>query len=296
MELDIVILIVSVLLIAAGVFWRGKTMPKFRAAEKPDKRLKSSKRYSMWLIVLGGYIFVTKLVGLIFGPPPSKSIEVSIPVSRVSFLGHDLSSTVILTWGIMAALIILALILRFTVLRNLSDVPTGAQNVLELAMESILKYTKSSAHHVSEIMASYVFTVAVFLCACAVTEMIGFRTPASDITMTGALAIMTFFLINYYGIKVKGIGGRISSMAQPVPVVFPIKIITDCAVPVSLACRLFGNMLGGLVVMDLVYTAMGNYAVGVPSLLGLYFSIFHPLIQAFIFVTLTLNFINEATE
>ena len=41
---------------------------------------------------------------------------------------------------------------------------------------------------------------------------------------------------------------------------------------------------------------LGNGAVGIPSVLGLYFNVFHPLIQAFIFVTLTLTFINEATE
>ena len=48
--------------------------------------------------------------------------------------------------------------------------------------------------------------------------------------------------------------------------------------------------------MDLIYYAMGNAAVGIPGVLGLYFNLFHPVIQAFIFITLTLTFINEATE
>jgi F-type H+-transporting ATPase subunit a len=85
-------------------------------------------------------------------------------------------------------------------------------------------------------------------------------------------------------------------MASPTPIVFPIKIVTDLAIPVSLACRLFGNMLGGMIVMDLLYMALGNAAVGIPSILGLYFNVFHPLIQTFIFVTLSLTFINEAVE
>jgi F-type H+-transporting ATPase subunit a len=54
--------------------------------------------------------------------------------------------------------------------------------------------------------------------------------------------------------------------------------------------------LVGLVVMDLLYSALGDYAVGIPSLAGLYFNVFHPLIQIFIFITLTLTFINEAIE
>ena len=55
-------------------------------------------------------------------------------------------------------------------------------------------------------------------------------------------------------------------------------------------------MLGGMIVMDLINKSLGNRAVGIPSVVGLYFNVFHPLIQAFIFITLTLTFINEATE
>lgn len=98
------------------------------------------------------------------------------------------------------------------------------------------------------------------------------------------------------GLKKKGVVGRIKSLAKPTPVVFPMKIVSDLAVPVSLACRLFGNMLGGMIVMDLLYYALGSAAIGIPSVLGLYFNLFHPLIQTFIFVTLTLTFINEAVE
>ena len=86
------------------------------------------------------------------------------------------------------------------------------------------------------------------------------------------------------------------TLASPTPIVFPFRIVSDIAVPVSLACRLFGNMLGGMIVMDLLYLALGNLAVGIPSIIGLYFNVFHPLIQTFIFVTLSLTFIGEATE
>ena len=114
--------------------------------------------------------------------------------------------------------------------------------------------------------------------------------------MTLAMALITFVLINYYGIRKKGVLGRIKSLGKPNPVIFPIKVLSDIAVPVSLACRLFGNMLGGMIVMDLLYMALGNAAIGFPSVLGLYFNVFHPLIQTYIFVTLTLTFIGEAVE
>jgi F-type H+-transporting ATPase subunit a len=63
-----------------------------------------------------------------------------------------------------------------------------------------------------------------------------------------------------------------------------------------MACRLFGNMLGGMIVIDLLYMALGSNAVGIPGVVGLYFNAFHPIMQTFIFVTLTLTFINEAIE
>lgn len=122
------------------------------------------------------------------------------------------------------------------------------------------------------------------------------RAPTADITMTFALALITFVLINYYGIKKRGLKGRVKTLASPTPIVFPFRIVSDIAIPVSLACRLFGNMLGGMIVMVLLYMALGNLAVGIPSIIGLYFNVFHPLIQTFIFVTLSLTFIGEATE
>lgn len=53
---------------------------------------------------------------------------------------------------------------------------------------------------------------------------------------------------------------------------------------------------GGMIVMDLLYSAMSNAAIGFPSVLGLYFNVFHPLIQTYIFITLTLTFIREAAD
>jgi len=196
----------------------------------------------------------------------------------------------------MAILIVLALILRFTVFRIPKDEPGGVQNVVELIVETVGNYTQAQTHGAGEMLASYILTIASLMITSAFLELFRIRPPMSDITMTFALALITFVLINIYGIRKKGFVGRIKSLASPTPLVFPFRVISDMAIPVSMACRLFGNMLGGLIVMDLLYTALGTGAVGIPSVAGLYFNAFHPIIQAFIFVTLTLTFINEATE
>jgi F-type H+-transporting ATPase subunit a len=239
------------------------------------------------------------LILVIFGPGEAKGVEIEItpPPSKLVLFGMPVGSTVITAWIIIAVIVVIAVILRLTVVPRLKNVPKGAQNVLELTVETAFKYSKSTAPHGAGLLASsWVITVVTFLIGCACAELFGVRTPASDLSVTAALGILSFIFINIYGFRVKGFAGRIKSMASPTPIVFPIRIVTDIAIPVSLACRLFGNMLGGLIVMDMLYSVMGTYAIGIPSVLGLFFNVFHPLIQAFIFVTLTLNFINEATE
>jgi F-type H+-transporting ATPase subunit a len=264
--------------------------------ENAEKSQKRKKRLVRSFIVLVIWVAVVGTLTLIFGKHKSEGFKVSLWAERVYIFGFNLSSTVICTWVIMALLIVLAVLFRIFVVPRMKDLPNGLQNIIELSVESVEKYTDSKVGKLGDNLGSYIFTVAVFMVSCAAVELFGVRAPTADITLTFTLAVITFILINYYGIKRKGVLGRIKSMASPTPIVFPIKIVTDLAIPVSLACRLFGNMLGGMIVMDLLYMALGNAAVGIPSILGLYFNVFHPLIQKFIFVTLSLTFINEAVE
>jgi len=247
-------------------------------------------------IAVGGFIFITRTLNLIFGPQPAPKLDFTIMPERIDVFGFNLSTTVIYTWIAMAVLIIVAIIIRLTVFKNPTDIPKGAQNVVELIVESVRKYTNTQAHGTGEFLCSYILSIGALLIMSAFLELFRIRPPTADITMTFSLAFMTFIFINVYGIKRKGVIGRIKSFASPTPLVFPFRIISDLAIPISMACRLFGNMLGGMIVIDLLYMALGTNAVAIPSVFGLYFNAFHPLIQTFIFVTLTLTFINEAIE
>ena len=267
-----------------------------RLKTEADKKWKKRRTLCLLFLVISAYLFLTSLIRLAYPHGEKEPITVEIWAKRVNFFGLEFSESVVHTWAAMAVLVVLALILRFTVVRRMKEIPKGAQNVLEICVGGIADYTKGKAEHVGSGLASYLFALAAYMVSCDVLEMFGLRAPTSDITVTFALALITFFLINYYGIKKKGVSGRLKSLAQPTPVVFPIKVITDLAIPVSLACRLFGNMLAGMIVMHLVYSALGSFSVGPPGVLGLYFNVFHPLIQVFIFITLSLTFIGEATE
>ena len=295
--LDTFLLCVAVPVIVGGFFWRRSIRLRLRGGDAPSKKDKRQSAFASIFIVIGAYLFLTRLIILLFAPESQGiEIEFSLWPERVDFYGFSLSITVIYSWVVMAVLVIAALILRFFVVRRFQEVPVGAQNVVELVVETVRKYIDTQTHKTGELLCSYILSIGALMLGCAFLELFGLHAPTSDITMTFALAIMTFVLINTYGIKRKGVGGRLKSLASPTPVVFVFRVIADLAIPVSLACRLFGNTLGGMIVMNLIYAALGSGAVGIPSVVGLFFNIFHPMIQAFIFITLTLTFINEAIE
>ncbi len=282
---------VGAVIALAGWLWRRDALARWAAAPAPEgAKPKKKPRLPTVVMLLGLWLLIVKVLELAFGVKERGSFNVEIWAERVDVGGFSLSMTVVYTWIIMAALTLVALILRLTVIPRMQETPKGAQNVLEILVENLVKYTKSNVGDLGNNLPAYLFTVAAFMAGSAILELFGIRAPTSDITMTFSMALITFVLINYYGLKVKGVGGRLKRYKNP------MNLVSDLAIPVSLACRLFGNMLGGLIVMDLLYFAMGSYAVAVPSVVGLYFNVFHPLIQAFIFVTLTLTFIGEAVE
>lgn len=290
-----VCLAVGGVLTAVSLFARRRAVRALVGVETPTKQQKRGKTGWTVLLIAGGWLLTVSLLTLLFGTHESEPLTVEIAAPRVDLFGLSLSVTVLASWILMAVLLVLAVLIRFLVVPRMTDTPKGLQNLLEIAVETVAKYTDDRVPH-STGLGAYIFTIAVYMIGCAAVELFGVRAPTSDLTMTFGMSLITFVLINVFGIRRKGLSGRIKSIAYPTPVVFPFKIISDLAVPLSLACRLFGNMLGGMIVMELLYLAMGNLAVGVPSILGLYFNVFHPLIQAFIFVTLTLTFIGEAVE
>lgn len=247
------------------------------------------------LLILGAWLLSIQLIGLLPGGAEGGGFKVEIAAERMQVFGFSISSTVIITWIAMAIVLFIAILIRIFVIPKMRDVPRGTQVFLEAAVDGIGDYSNSIVgKKIGRSISPYLFSVAALMVACAAVELLGLRAPTADLTMTFALALCTFLAFNYYGIREKGLRGRIHSLASPTALVLPIRIVCDIAVPVSMACRLFGNMLGGMVVMDLLYSALGKAAVGIPSVIGLYFNAFHPLIQTFIFVTLTLSFIAEA--
>lgn len=238
-------------------------------------------------------------------------LHIAIAAERVRlpfFGGVEVSETLIVSFTIVLLLILVAVIIRiFFIPRFTAGTPGKLQNILEIAVESVSKFSVSTiGDRFGGGFAPYAFAIALYVLGCGAAELLGFRSPVADLNTTAALALMSFVAINAYAIRVKGVGGKLKSMTEPNLFVGIIHTVTDLAAPVSLACRMYGNMLGGLVVMELLYGALiglvSKYSfyllpealLGiVPGVAALYFGVFHVAIQAYIFLVLSMTYIHE---
>lgn len=273
-----------------------------RAVLKPENPKKIKRKNTLTLVgmIITGWYFVAALLNILSGRSGISLVieDFEMFSDRVNVFGVSLARTTVVVYVVVAVIAVLAVLFRIFVVPRLSaDEPKGLQNIIEYAIEALEKFVKGVVgDHLGDNLTAYIFALAVYIMGCALSELFGQRAPTSDLTVTFSMALITFFLLNYYGIKMKKLSGRIKSLASPSPVIFPMKVLSDCAVPVSLACRLFGNMVGGLIVMDLLKASLGGYSAGVSAAAGLYFNIAHPLIQTYVFIVLSLTFINEAAE
>ncbi len=262
------------------------------------KKAKNKKKlFIRAAIAIAAWAILGLLATLIFGEAEREPFTVEMFSPTVSIGAISVSECTLVGFGITAFLTLAAIAFRVFCVPRFKEIPRGIQNAVELAVSKLDEYTCAQVGtEVGGELSGYILALCAFLVGCASMELFAVRSPSSDILVTAALALVTFFLINYYALKQKGLRGRAKQFVTPSPVMAPFKLITDIALPVSMACRLFGNMIAGFIIMELVYYALGNFAAGPPGVLGLYFNVFHPLIQAFIFMTLTLSFISEAIE
>ena len=139
----------------------------------------------------------------------------------------------------------------------------------------------------------YLVSVLLYLGISNIIGLFGMKPPTKDLNVTAALALMSIVLVEAAGIRKKGVGGWIKSFTEPIAIVTPINILEVFIKPLSLCMRLFGNVLGAFVIMELLKLLV---PVALPVPFSFYFDIFDGLIQAYVFVFLTSLFIKEATE
>lgn len=207
----------------------------------------------------------------------------------------------VIMFVVMAALIIPAILVR----RNVSLVPGTAQNVMEFILEAVEGMVGPAlgkfGTQLYPMVASF-FLLILFSNWFSLLPLVGtvgwleeheghtvlvpFLRPATaDINLTLALAIGAFLIIHSTGVRSHGAFGHVKAIAQNSPMLFPIFLIIELFVIVSLSFRLFGNLFAGEVLLGLA--SWGAPIVGV---IFLVLELLFGLIQAIIFTMLTVSF------
>lgn len=222
-------------------------------------------------------------------------------------LAVPLTETVIVTWIVMAFLIVMAVI--FT--RKLEFVPSGKQNIIESVVEGINSFTKNTIGHEWKCFAPYIGTIMLFLIVSNIISIFNvfpnweqvkelthieafehlpeffLRPPTKDINVTVCMAFMTMIMVIGAEIRFKRFSGWVKSFANP------LKLLEYFIRPLSLSLRLFGNIVGAFIVMELIYIAFPPI---LPAAFSIYFDLFDGILQAYVFVFLTTLYIAEAIE
>ena len=201
-----------------------------------------------------------------------------------------ISESVVVTWIIMAVLVLASILL----VRSLRvENPGRVQLVLEAGVGWAQDFFEGIIGKENRRYIPYLITVLLYLAVSNTIGLLGFKPPTKDLNVTAGLAIMSMCLIEYSGIRKNGMKHWVKHFASPVPVVAPIMVLEVVIRPLSLCMRLFGNMLAGFVVMELLKVFV---PLIVPIPVSFYFDIFDGLLQAYVFVFLTALFMNEEME
>lgn len=220
-----------------------------------------------------------------------EELKQSMDCGNTTFFGKFTVPTAIaVTWLIMLILMILTLVF----VRNLKVQPTSKiQMVIESLVEFINNFFTGILGEEGKCYIPYLGTVLIYLAVANVIGLFGITPPTKDLNVTAGLAFMSICLIEWSGIHKKGVKGWLKSFAEPMPVLLPINILEVFIRPLSLCMRLFGNVLGAYIVMELIKMVVPIF---VPMVFSMYFDVFDGGIQAYVFVFLTSLFMQEKME
>lgn len=197
---------------------------------------------------------------------------------------------------VMAALIIFAIVANRKIKKaDPTKAPTGFLNVIELLVETLDNLVKSNmGKTLAPKFKNYIGVIFMFLVTCNLSGLFGLRPPTADYGTTLPLALITFVMIQYQGIKWQK-WGKLKGLFEPIFLFFPMNLISEFSTPVSMSLRLFGNILSGTVMMGLIYGLLPKVLTLVwPAALHVYLDVFSGCIQTYVFCMLTMCFVADA--
>lgn len=260
------------------------------------------KKRNRFLVVWLGLIVLTLVAVLaVGGGGESASVKETMRdavlhgTNRISLFGLKAVDPAFISALVVSGVLLLAaLLLRLLVIPRFRMVPGKLQLALEELVGFFDNLAKSSSPHRNTFLGAYVFAAGVYIFTGTLFELFGIQAvttggvsvslpaPLSDINGAIALGCLSYLVIMSGGIAgngVKGIG----------------LTLKDFSLPVSMSFRLFGALLSGLLVTELVYYYI-HLSFVLPVAVGVMFTLLHALIQTYVLTMLTALFYGEVTE
>ena len=220
-----------------------------------------------------------------------------VTIAEISIGGFtfSLTNTLLCVWIAAGLLIVVSLLFA----RKLGQRPGKIQVILEMLVGFVRNMCRDFiGDRLYHKYVPYVGTLFLFLCISNILAVFNFipgmrlYPPTKDINVTMPLALMTLMLVFYSSFRYKGPIGTAKDLVKPLPIMLPFKLMEYVTKPLSLCLRLFGNVVAGFVIMELIFGLFGLVAAPFSA----YFDLFDGILQAYIFVFLTCLYIGEAVE
>jgi F-type H+-transporting ATPase subunit a len=200
----------------------------------------------------------------------------------------EIGIEIIVQWVIVFILGVTAYFLT----KNLKRVPNKKQTVLETLYVFIKELIVQNMGNEYLSFMPYLGTLIIYLVFMNLTGLIGIKPPTNNINVTSALALISFFVIQVNAIKKSGFGHYFTGFGSPYLAMLPLNIVERFILPITLSLRLYGNMVAAVILIDLVYNALSNFAlisqIGIPVIIHGYFDLFDGILQAYVFTLLTM--------
>jgi F-type H+-transporting ATPase subunit a len=263
-----------------------------------------AKSRKMVLLILAAFIMIALLIGiaLTFSPMPKhETIQQTMrdavlhETGRISLFGvKEVNPSVISAMLMTVILLIVAACIRIFAIPRFKYIPGKFQLALEQVVGMFEGLAKTNSPHRNRFLGAYVFSAGVYIFTSTLFELIGLQgittegasialpAPLSDINAAIAMGCMSYLVIMSGGIAgngIKGIG----------------LTLKDFSLPISMSFRLFGALLSGLLVTEMVYYYI-HLSFVLPVIVGVMFTLLHALIQAYVLTMLTALFYGEVSE
>lgn len=253
------------------------------------------------------FVWIALIIGLlaaiiILGPPNGESESIKAVMkdgvlhedNRFSLFGIMVNPALISAYIVTAILLIAALLIRIFAIPRFRYQPGKFQTVIERLVEFFSDMAKSNSPHKTGFVASYIFSAGVYIFFSTLFELLGVQgvttsgraialpAPLADINAAIAMGVMSYAVILGAGFICNGVKGGLG-------------VLKDFSLPISMSFRLFGALLSGLLVTELVYYYIALSFV-LPVVVGVLFTILHAIIQTYVLTTLVSVFYGEAVE